>query len=86
MNRQQKGTTKKNKISSKGKPISLTLKCFASLNPHTPHWVNNMSHAINKAPTSKVDAPNALQFFEKTRGFKKLAINGILKLPARIAA
>ena len=85
MNRQQKGTTKKNKISSKGKPISLKLRCFASLNPHTPHWVNNMSHAIKNEPTSKVDAPNALQFFENTRGFKKLAMNGILKLPARIA-
>ena len=41
MNKQQ-GTTKKNKISSKGKPGSLTLNA-ASLNPHTPHWVNNMS-------------------------------------------
>ena len=84
MNRQQKGTTKKNKISSKGKPISLSLRCFASLNPHTFHSVNFMSHAIKNAPTRKVDAPNALQFFENTKGFKKLAINGTLKLPARI--
>ena len=86
MNRQQKGTTKKNKISSMGKPITLILRCFVSLNPHTPHWVKIMSHMIKKAPTSIVDAPNALQFFENIRGFKKLAINGMLKLPARIAA
>jgi len=50
MNMQEKGTVKKNRISSKGKPKNLIPIMYAELNDHTPLMVKSTSQNKKNKP------------------------------------